>query len=201
MPAPSKSFTVIPDGDIDPDSPITTGLMTKFRDNDVHLEEWLGLSFTAAQDHNHDGTNSASVTFDQDVGSGQSYNVVDPDNSSDLWVDMHGFATRDQDATGGVDTGYAISASITFDLSAFTMTGVGRIVAIDHTGTTLPTGVVTDHAATAIADNVFVTVVTILSSTLQIRYNQSTDVFDIQSILGGAGTGGATDVGMRVLEI
>ena len=61
MTAPSKSFTVIPDADIDPDSPITTGLMTSYRDNDVHLEEWLGLSFTAAQDHDHDGVNSAVV--------------------------------------------------------------------------------------------------------------------------------------------
>lgn len=58
MAAPSKSFTFIPDGDIDPDSPITTGLMTELRDNDQHLESWLGESFVAAVDHNHDGVNS-----------------------------------------------------------------------------------------------------------------------------------------------
>jgi hypothetical protein len=58
MAAPSKTFSVIPDSDIDPDSPITTGLMTKLRDNDIHLEEWLGMSYTAAQDHDHDGVNS-----------------------------------------------------------------------------------------------------------------------------------------------
>ena len=61
MAAPSKSFTVIPDGDIDPDSPLTTGLFTSLRDNDIHLEEWLGLSFVAAQDHDHDGVNSKAV--------------------------------------------------------------------------------------------------------------------------------------------
>ena len=62
MAPPSKLFTVIPDGDIDPDSPLTTGLFTKLRDNDIHLEEWLGLSFVAAQDHDHNGTNSALIT-------------------------------------------------------------------------------------------------------------------------------------------
>lgn len=61
--APSKVFTVIPDGDVDPDSPVTTNLMSELRDNDIHLEEWLGLSFTAAQDHDHDGVNSHKVDF------------------------------------------------------------------------------------------------------------------------------------------
>lgn len=61
MVAPSKPFTVIPDGDIDPDSPLTTGLMTNLRDNDVHNEEWIGDGFTAAKDHDHDGINSATV--------------------------------------------------------------------------------------------------------------------------------------------
>lgn len=59
MPAPSKNFTVIPDSDIDPDSPVTTGLMTKLRDNDQHLEEWLGKDFTASVNHTHDGVDSA----------------------------------------------------------------------------------------------------------------------------------------------
>lgn len=58
MPAPAKNFTVIPDSDIDPESPITTGLMTSLRDNDQHLEEWIGGSYTAAVDHDHDGVNS-----------------------------------------------------------------------------------------------------------------------------------------------
>jgi len=61
MAAPSKVFTVIVNGDVDPDSPLSTNLMTELRDNDIHLEEWLGLSFTAAQDHDHDGTNSKQV--------------------------------------------------------------------------------------------------------------------------------------------
>jgi len=63
MAPPSKNFTIIADSAIDPDSPITTDLMTDFRDNDIHLEEWLGHSYTAAQDHDHDGTNSARITL------------------------------------------------------------------------------------------------------------------------------------------
>lgn len=62
MPAPSKSFTVIADTDVDPDSPLTTGLMTALRDNDIHLEEWLGKDYTAAQNHTHDGVDSALVS-------------------------------------------------------------------------------------------------------------------------------------------
>lgn len=59
MTAPSKVFSVIPDTDIDPDSPVTTGLVTKLRDNDQHLEEWLGKDYTAATNHTHDGVDSA----------------------------------------------------------------------------------------------------------------------------------------------
>lgn len=61
MPAPSKAFTAIADTSIDPDSPLDTSLFTALRDNDVHLEEWLGHGYTAAQNHNHDGVNSALV--------------------------------------------------------------------------------------------------------------------------------------------
>ncbi len=62
MVAPSKSFTVIADGALDSDSPLTTTLMVNFRDNDIHLEEWLGDSFVAAKDHDHDGVNSSGLS-------------------------------------------------------------------------------------------------------------------------------------------
>lgn len=58
MTAPSKNFTSIPDTDIDPESPITTGLMTEYRDNDINLMEWLGKNYTPAVDHDHNGVNS-----------------------------------------------------------------------------------------------------------------------------------------------
>ena len=58
MAAPSKPFTAIVDADINPDSPLTTTLMTAYRDRDQHLNEWLGGSYTAAVDHDHDGVNS-----------------------------------------------------------------------------------------------------------------------------------------------
>lgn len=63
MTAITKSWTSIADSAIDPDSPITTGLMTALRDNDVYLREWLGASYTAGavQDHTHDGSNSALI--------------------------------------------------------------------------------------------------------------------------------------------
>ncbi|MEK6532111.1 MAG: hypothetical protein AABZ23_06445 [Deltaproteobacteria bacterium] len=58
MAAPSKSYTLIADSSIDADSPIDVTLMTRIRDNLIHLEEWLGNGYTAAQDHDHDGVNS-----------------------------------------------------------------------------------------------------------------------------------------------
>ena len=197
MPAPSKSFTVIPDADIDPDSPITTGLMTNFRDNDIFLQEWLGKTAfdadNAAQDHNHDGVNSAQISLSFSTGSGTSYSVSSPTGSTALWVELQGYAFNSDELA-------SIVGSIVFDLSAFTLTGVGRIATDNAEVAPSPGGVVTDHAATAIADNVFVTVVTLtttLTATLQIRYNRGTDVFDIRVTDNGA----ARDVGMRVLEV
>lgn len=61
MATPSQPFTIIPDADVDPDSPLTSSLLSALKNNDIHLEEWLGLSFVAAQDHDHDGVNSKRV--------------------------------------------------------------------------------------------------------------------------------------------
>ncbi len=58
-------FTSIPNGDIDVDSPITTSLMTAYRNNDQYLLEYIGGGtgggFTPQAAHNHDGVNSASI--------------------------------------------------------------------------------------------------------------------------------------------
>lgn len=65
MAAPSKSFTAIVDSDLDPDSPLTTGLMTALRDNDENFNSQLigeTTPFVAAQKHDHDGANSKKVT-------------------------------------------------------------------------------------------------------------------------------------------
>lgn len=61
MAAPSESFTVIPDTQVDADSPITEDLMTALAHNDIHLEEWMGKDYAAAQNHDHDGVNSKGV--------------------------------------------------------------------------------------------------------------------------------------------
>lgn len=61
MPAPSVSFVVIPDTDIDPDSPITATLMTSIRNDLQHLREWLGHNYTPAQAHTHNGVDSAAL--------------------------------------------------------------------------------------------------------------------------------------------
>ncbi len=58
MAAPSKAWVTIADSQVDADSPGDTTLVTGFRDDLVHLREWLGMSYTAAQNHDHDGVNS-----------------------------------------------------------------------------------------------------------------------------------------------
>lgn len=77
MPAPTRAFTNIADGAIDPDSPIDTALMTAFRNNDEHLEEWIGKDYTAAQNHDHDGVNSKPVVGIGDGAVSTSAKIVD----------------------------------------------------------------------------------------------------------------------------
>lgn len=62
MTVPTASFTAIADGDIDPESPLTVTLMTAYRDRDENLRQWMGGSYTAAIDHNHDGVNSTLLS-------------------------------------------------------------------------------------------------------------------------------------------
>jgi len=59
MTAPSKNWSNIADAQIDADSPLDTTLLTAIRDDLVHIKEWLGKDYTAAQNHNHDGVNSS----------------------------------------------------------------------------------------------------------------------------------------------
>lgn len=63
MGAISKAWLTQADAAVDPDSPVDATLMTGFRDNLIHLREWVGFSFFAGavQDHNHDGVNTALV--------------------------------------------------------------------------------------------------------------------------------------------
>lgn len=74
MVALSRPFTVIADSSVDPDSPLTTTLMVSLQENDIHLEEWLGLSASVKiADHAHagfdvDGTaviSTVALVFDQ----------------------------------------------------------------------------------------------------------------------------------------
>lgn len=57
------AFTSIPDTDTDPDSPVTTGLMTGLNHNAIHNYEWIGKDYTPASNHNHDGVNSSLITL------------------------------------------------------------------------------------------------------------------------------------------
>ena len=81
MAAPSKNFNAPTDGQVDGDSPVDTTLMTQLRDCLIHLEEWLGHSYTAAQNHNHDGVNSALI---QEASAGNVSNFLSSTAETDL---------------------------------------------------------------------------------------------------------------------
>lgn len=55
MPAPSKSYTNVPDSKIDTDSPMTEELWTWIRDNIINLRERLGIGSAELTDHKHRG--------------------------------------------------------------------------------------------------------------------------------------------------
>lgn len=62
MVAPSVNFTAIAYTAVDVDSPVDETLMTALVDRDEHLRQWIGGSYTAHVDHNHDGINSALLS-------------------------------------------------------------------------------------------------------------------------------------------
>jgi hypothetical protein len=58
------SYSTIADSAVDPDSPIDTALMTALRNNIVYNHEYIGgKSYTPAEPHDHDGSNSAPVNI------------------------------------------------------------------------------------------------------------------------------------------
>jgi len=105
MAVPSKNFTVIPDGSIDADSPITQDLMTDFRDNDINLEEWLGKNYTAAVDHDHDGANSAPVNISAVLAAYNAQHSVDANSSWSISTGALGFTPQAMVVHWGVEFG------------------------------------------------------------------------------------------------
>lgn len=61
MAVPSENFDLITSGELDADSPLKEDTLQKIRTSLIHLEEWLGMDYTAAQNHDHDGANSKQI--------------------------------------------------------------------------------------------------------------------------------------------
>jgi hypothetical protein len=98
MAAPSKNWNTITDSQVSGDRLLDTVLMTALRDNLVHIEEWVGNGYTAAQDHDHDGVNSKAVVI--------------PDNS------IAGGKMRTTAPTGGNVGSQAVGAGTSYSLSS-----------------------------------------------------------------------------------
>lgn len=63
MAAPDFSWNTITAAQTDADSVIDEILMEALRQNQIHLEQWLGDGYTAAKDHDHDDVNSKAVVL------------------------------------------------------------------------------------------------------------------------------------------
>lgn len=116
------SYTSIPDTDVDPDSPLTTGLMTGIVHNLVHLREWIGGSFYAgaAPDHNHDGVNSSLIAATgASIFKAHEHEIYDHFMTSALSGDVWS-------AAGAIGLVTSVNAHyIVFDDSADVLTGNG----------------------------------------------------------------------------
>lgn len=77
MVAPTKNYSAILDAQLQSGKPVDQTLLTQIRDSIVFLKEWLGEGFLAgaAQNHNHDGVNSAAVahTANADLATNAGY--------------------------------------------------------------------------------------------------------------------------------
>lgn len=139
MAAPSKSFTIIPDADIDPDSPVTTGLMTNIRDDLIHLEEWLGKNFVAAQNHDHDDVNSALLSA---FGGGalrlKQRQEVTADTADVTFSGLAGETDEAYIIAGRIRSGNVFATSV--DLRPNGLTANQSAVSLNSDGTTVSTG-------------------------------------------------------------
>jgi len=99
------SYTVIANGRIDPDSPLSTDLFTDIRDNQEFLKLWLGKSFVGAAvaDHNHDGVNSKQLEAADILNSLSAF----------VWVDTATVAFTD--GSGGATGTVSISSFVPVD--------------------------------------------------------------------------------------
>ncbi len=200
MAAPTKSFITIADSAVDPDSPVTTTLLSALQGNDENLNSQLigeTSPFVAAQKHNHDGINSALILGGlslKDTFGGTSHTLLNS-SSNLLMVDIVGNAQ-----VGTPTTIFTMSAPLVIELTGFTMDGTASVTAAEIAGNTISdiARVVTNHNGTSLPDNTFVTVVTLglnQTITFRIRFNRTTKVLDIDATGGDGRT-----VGMRVME-
>ena len=125
MTIPSKSWSVIADGQVDADSPLDTTLITAIRDNLIHLEEWLGDGYTAAKDHNHDGVSSSLIAggaIDTTVQSDGFQSI----SASGTWTPAAGVyqMARDAGFAGTPALGLYISGAWEGDIFAYIEGGV-----------------------------------------------------------------------------
>lgn len=200
---PDKDFDQISDAEIDPDSPITTGLMTKIRDALEHLEEWLGDGFVAAKDHDHDGFNSKQVVGTnsiEGVGFGSTHTLV---NSASNFIMLNSQVSCLDGSTPFEQVMY--KAALSLDLTAFTMTGVGQSILENRTAVTHAIGTPQSHNAVSLPDDTFVNIVSVTTTgggitRHRIKYNRSTEVITLDALITSP-TGWVTTIGMSLIEM
>lgn len=141
MVALSVPFTVIPASDVDPDSPVTTNLMSALSENTIHLEEWMGLSATLKiADHAHagfgvDGTkviSQVALVFDQTTGNSGSL--------TGAFTVMATITVASADLPANRDAMIISTQAITFVTGAASVTVKLRVAGVDKQSLTVVGG-------------------------------------------------------------
>ena len=121
------AFTVITDATLTGKKALTQAILRQFRDNDIHLEEWVGKNYTAGTDHDHDGVNSklaASLDIQTFTADGTWTKPSGISANSEVFIQVWspggsgGSRTGSGNATGGGGGGYAEATVRAGDLGA-----------------------------------------------------------------------------------
>lgn len=127
MTAPTYAWATIADAEIDPDSSLTGDDLVALSHNLVHLREWIGYSYFAGaeRDHDHDGVNSAIIAGG--VGPNIIQNAMPESGSEEGWT-LSGVGDDDSlghdwDGNGSAETAYQIMGSRAANKGMFGTTG------------------------------------------------------------------------------
>lgn len=122
MPPPSENFDAPTAAEVLSDKPVNEIFGGKCRKSLIHLKEWLGLDYTGAQNHDHDGVNSkivttfTSLTLSAVAPATPVANTLYKDNIIKGWISLNGTGT--------------IAIREEFNVTSITDNGIGSYIVV-----------------------------------------------------------------------